>query len=106
VKKDGIVQGWYVCHLRRGGFCRVLQLVATSRGAEPVFDGLVYRARERGASGIYGRLEPQLFSAVSNRRSFIRVHEGRMLAHSHDRQIANAIFTGDALLTRMDGEWW
>ena len=73
---------------------------------ETVFGHLAYRARKRGAAGLYGRLEPGVFGPVSTRRSLLRVHEGRMLAHSRDRGILDAIYSGNSLLTRLDGEWW
>ena len=106
VRQGDRVIGWYVCHLRRGGFCRVLQVAAGPRDSETVFGHLAYRARERGAAGLYGRLEPGVFGPVSNGRSLLRVHEGRMLAHSREQAILDSIYTGDSLLTRLDGEWW
>lgn len=106
VTEEGRVAGWYVCHLRRGGFCRVIQFAATRSGAETVFGQLAYRARLHGAAGIYGRVEPMLFAPLSMRRAVIRVHEGRLLAHARDREIVHSILDGTALLTRMDGEWW
>jgi hypothetical protein len=106
VRQGDRVLGWYVCHLRRGGFCRVLQVAAGPRDAETVFGHLAYRARKRGAAGLYGRLEPGVFGPVSTGRSLLRVHEGRMLAHSRDRGILDAIYSGNSLVTRLDGEWW
>ncbi len=106
IREDGHVAGWYVCHLRRGGFCRILQFAATGRGAETVFGQLAYRARERGAAGLYGRMEPWLFAPVSTSGAHIRIHEGRMLVHSRNREILDTLFTDSAFLTRLDGEWW
>lgn len=106
VRRNGRVQGWYVCHLRRGGLCRLLQLAATDQGADTVFDQLVYRARQLGAAGLYGRLEPRLFAPVSRHRCLIRPGPGRLLVHSGRPEILHAILSGAALLTRLDGEWW
>jgi len=106
VERDGRALGWYVCHLRRGGFCRVLQVAAGEREVDTVFAHLAYRARERGASALYGRIEPGIFGPISTGRSLIRVHEGRLLAHARDRAILDALYSGRALLTRLDGEWW
>jgi hypothetical protein len=106
VRKDGRVQGWFVCQLRKGGFCRLLQLAATDHGADVVFDQLVYRARQRGAAGLYGRMEPHLVGPVSRNRCLLRFSPGRLLVHSREQEIMDAILSGDALLTRLDGEWW
>ena len=75
VSRGGVVDGWYVCQLRIGGFCRVLQFAATARGAEVVFAQLAHRARERGAAGLYGRLEPRLAVPVTARSLAIRPSE-------------------------------
>jgi hypothetical protein len=106
VRRNGQVLGWYVCHLRRGGFCRVLQLAAAERAVDGVVDQLVYRARLHGAAGLYGRLEPRLVAPISRHRCLIRFAQGRLLVHSANEEIVGAILSGNALLTRLDGEWW
>jgi len=100
------VIGWYVTQLRRGGLCRVLQLTARPRSAGAVVDRLVLRANEAGAVGIYGRLEPRLVGPLSERRTLLRFSRGWLLAHGRDDEIVDSILRGEALLTRLDGEWW
>jgi hypothetical protein len=99
-------RGWYVCHLRPGGFCRLLQFAARSDEAEFVYDQLVARARQQGAAGLYGRVEPSILEAISSHRTLIHTHTGRLLVHARNDEIIRAIQSGQALLTRMDGEWW
>jgi hypothetical protein len=43
---------------------------------------------------------------IASHRTFLRSHTGRLLVHARDGEILTAIRSGDALLTRMDGEWW
>jgi Acetyltransferase (GNAT) domain len=99
-------RGWYVCHLRPGGFCRLLQFAARREEAELVYDQLVERARQQGAAALYGRVEPSILEAIASHRTLIRTHPGRLLVHAHDDEIIRAIQSGQALLTRLDGEWW
>ena len=106
VTRDSQVIGWYVSHLKPGGLCRVLQVAAQPREAGAVLDRLVRRADELGAAGIYGRLEPRLVGPLSERRTLLRFSHGRLLAHGSRRVIVDSILRGDALLTRLDGEWW
>jgi len=105
VRTDGRVVGWYVCYLRPGGICRLLQLAASEHSAEIVLGQLFHRAWKRGAAGVHGRLEPRLLAPLVNDFCLIRPG-GRFLVHSRQEAITNAIVGGDALLTRLDGEWW
>ena len=106
VRSRGVVAGWYVCQLQHGGFCRVLQFAAPEKKAGIVLGRLRHGALEHGAAGIYGRLEPRLFGPLSEQRTLLRLGPGRLLVTARDDAIVNAIVRGDALLTRMDGEWW
>jgi hypothetical protein len=105
VRDGDHVSGWYVTQLRRGGLCRVLQLAARPQSFGLVLDELDRRARALGAVGVFGRLEPHLVSPLTQRKALLRFGRGRMLVHGN-RDIADAILRGDALLTRLDGEWW
>jgi hypothetical protein len=106
VSRNGRLLGWYVCHLRRGGFCRVIQVAASDKASAAVLDQLAHEAATNGAAGLYGRIEPHLLGPLSERRCFIRFGGGRMVVHSPDQAIIEAILAGEALLTRLEGEWW
>jgi hypothetical protein len=106
VRSGDVVLGWYVCHLRTAGFCRVLQFAAAPRAGEELFTHLSSRAETLGAAALYGRLEPTLVAPVVGVPSSIRPSDGRLLVHAPDRELATVLAAGDALLTRMDGEWW
>ena len=106
VRSRGVVAGWYVCQLQQGGFCRVLQFAAPEKKAGIVLGRLRHGALEHGAAGIYGRLEPRLVGPLSKQRTLLHLGPGRLLVTARDDAIVNAIVRGDALLTRMDGEWW
>jgi hypothetical protein len=106
VHRGGRPVGWYVCQLRAGLPCRVLQIAAASTETDFVLTQLLHRASARGATGVYGRVEPRLVGPLSVSRSFLRFSEGRMLVSARDPELVNAVVRGDALLTRLDGEWW
>jgi hypothetical protein len=97
--------GWYVYYLRRGGLCDVLQVVAARRGVDRVLDDLFAHARRNGAALLRGRLEPSLVDALARRRCVLR-YNGAALVHSRHPEILRALGAGEALLTRLDGEWW
>ncbi len=99
------VVGWYVYYLRRGGVSDVLQVVATPREVGRVVDDLFGHAKANDAALLRGRLEAPLLEALGSRRCFFRFN-GAALVHAHDPDVVRAIAAGEALLTRMEGEWW
>jgi hypothetical protein len=99
------VVGWYVYYLRRGGVSDVLQVVATPREVGRVVDDLLRHAKANGAALLRGRLEAPLLEALGSRRCVFRFN-GAALVHARDPEVVRAIATGEALLTRMEGEWW
>jgi hypothetical protein len=107
VTRRGRVLGWYVCYLRPSGLCRVLQIAAPKRGIPHVVRHLLARASHLGAIGVVGRLEPNVLSALeAGVGRCLVLPLGRMLVHARDPELLAAILRGDALLTRLDGEWW
>jgi hypothetical protein len=102
---DGRVLGWYVVYVRRGGVSDAVQVAAADGAAGAVLDHLFDETFRRGASAVRGRIEPRLLAALWGRRCVLRDSEDA-LAHSRSPEILAAIRGGQALLTRMEGEWW
>jgi hypothetical protein len=102
---DGRVCGWYVAFVRKGAVCDAIQVAATERVVDVVLDHLFREAAQRGASAVRGRLERRLLPALSVRTRFLR-YTGGALAHSRSPEIMRVVRSSNALLTRMDGEWW
>lgn len=101
----GRVVGWYVYLFLRRGTARVLQLATSNRDAGLVLDHLLRDAWVRDAVAVQGRLEPRLLEPLSRRRCAM-AYRGGSLVHSRDKEIRAVINSGDALLTRLDSEWW
>jgi hypothetical protein len=99
------VLGCYVYYLRRAGVSDVLQVVATPRDVGRVVDDLFAHAKANGAALLRGRLEAPLVEALGSRRCVFRFN-GAALVHARDPEVIRAINAGEALLTRMEGEWW
>jgi len=105
VRSRGRVLGWYVAYLPPGRIGQVMQLATAPRAVEHVLDQLFVDAWSAGAAGLEGRLEQRLFEPLSRRRCLLRYGE-RVLVHSRDRALRDAVAGGGGALTRMDGEWW
>jgi hypothetical protein len=98
--------GSYVYLLRPGEICPVLQVACREEDAGAVLDGLFEDARARGAAAIVGRVEPHLWESLAQNGALFFASDERRLIHSREPELLNAIYSGDALMTRLDGEWW
>lgn len=103
--RDGRLQGWYVAYFPRRGVVEAVQVAAVERAAGHVLDRLFHEARRSGASAVRGRVEPSLLASLGARRCVLR-YTGGSLAHSPRPEILAAVRRGQALLTRLEGEWW
>lgn len=107
VRKGGRAIGWHVCQLQPGGWYRVLQIAAVRREVQTVMEHLFSGAWKRGATAVVGRLESPLVAPLERQAGLVTYAQtGRMLIHARDDAITAAVLSGDALLTRLDGEWW
>ncbi len=105
LRKTGYVEGWYVYYLNIGGTSQVLQLMAAPRAFPAVLTHLFESARREGSAAVAGRLEPQHLHDLS--RAGCQFSAGSaVLAQAADSRLLEPIYTGDAALSRLDGEWW
>jgi hypothetical protein len=102
---DGRVLGWYVAYLQPGGISQVVQIGAKERDVQAVLDHLFHDAQHSGAALLFGQLEPLLFEPLTRRRCLLHPG-GNFLVHSRHPQILDAVLTGQAMISRMDGEGW
>jgi hypothetical protein len=106
VHADGRALGWFLAYVRRGAAAEVLQLAARPGAFERVLlSALAYAWRE-GASALRGRLDARYAQELSRRHCWFRWDGTWTLAHTRDAQIAAALHSGEAFLSRLDGEWW
>jgi hypothetical protein len=104
--RKGKVLGWYLYYLRRGGISRVLQIAGRERDLEAVLDHLFEHAQENGSTALQGRLEPSLVESLSRRHCIFHASGHRVLVHSKIPELLHSIYSGRALLTRLEGDWW
>ena len=101
----GALLGWYLYYLNRGGIGEVLQLGARENSIKDVVDHLSYQAWRRGVVAVSGRLEPRFLQELCS-SSCVYHHRGMwVLVHAHDPDLLQSIHSGDAVLTRLEGEW-
>lgn len=99
--------GWYLYYENSDGIGDVVQIAARNNYVDEVLDHLFYHARQRGLVAVTGQVDPALFPALAKKYCLFH-HDGGswILIHSRDPGLLQAIHSGDAFLTRLDGEWW
>lgn len=100
------IVGWYLYYLKSGGMSRVIQIAASPKSVSHVLDHLFYSAWRQGATAISGRLEPKYLHELSHQYCRFTETCSAFLVQSHSQDILQAVYTGDAFLSRLEGEWW
>jgi hypothetical protein len=103
---DGRVRGWFILYLPPAGTAQVLQVACSERDADDVVDALLHHAFSEGACAVQGRLEGHVKRALSERRCLLHQAGYLALIHAREPDVLHAVQAGQALLTRLEGEWW
>jgi hypothetical protein len=83
----------------------VLQIASREDRQQEVVAHLASDARAQGAIAVVGRLEPGLAEPLANHFTLLFRRKYFMLVHSRFPEILSAIHTGDAFISRLEGEW-
>jgi len=98
------VVGWFLYFLDRGGESNVVQMAASKRSAEAVLQILLADAWSQGSVVVSGRFDPGFVEPLSAQRCALS-HGPWMLVHSKQPDVLDAILSGAAFLSRLEGEW-
>ncbi len=104
-RDDGRVAGWYIYFLAHRGIAQVLQIAAPQGDLGAVLDDLLAHAKRGGAAAVRGRIEPALLAVLPGRRCILSRTEWA-LVHAREPAVLALLGSADALLTRLEGEWW
>jgi hypothetical protein len=99
------ITGWYLYHAKRGGLGEVLQIGAESHSHGQVLDHLFFDARRQGVAALSGRLQPDFMDEFRKKHCLLHHRGYWTLIHSRNPEALEAIYRGDAFLTRLEGEW-
>ena len=99
--------GWYVYHLGPSGAAEVLQIGGKHDALRSVLSHLFHHARQRGAVEVTGPMDARLVGPLSEQHcAFHRPRNTWALIHSRDARIGDAIHSGDAFLSKLEGAPW
>ena len=103
VRRGDAPVGWYAYVRRDGDVSRLLHLAADERVVGAVFADLVADAAAAGSAVISGRAEPHLEQPLRERLAAVGF-AWQPVIRARDPELAAALASGSALLTRLDGE--
>jgi hypothetical protein len=102
----GEVAGWFLYFANPGGVAQVMQLAATERDAPLVMAHLVHDAWQGGATALSGRVDPPLFESLTAAGCAFHRRGPWVLVQSRQPEVVQAVASGDAWITSLDGERW
>ena len=102
---DASINGWFAYCISGNRIGEVLQVAARPPAAGQVLDHLLDDAMQQRAVAVSGRLAPSLVAPLSDRQALFYRGNHWMLVHSARPDLRYAVQRGDALLTRLEGEW-
>lgn len=102
---DGKVAGWYIYYFRQGDLAEVAQIGGPAQSTKDVLDHLFHDAWSRGAIALHGVVDRSRMADFSDKNCFFTCRGGWTVAHSRNPELLGVLNSGDALLSRLDGEW-
>ena len=103
--KQNII-GCYLYYLNTQGVGEVIQITSKRSSIGDVLDHLFYHAWQNGAMALHGRVEPRFIQNFWEKSCFFDRGGDWTLIHSNRPEIEQAILSGNAFLTRLEGDWW
>ena len=97
--------GWFLYCIDHRGLGEVLQIGSKKTSVDEVLDQLFHHAWRNGAVALRGRLEPGLMPELLARPGLSHHRRYWTLIHSRKPELLEAIYRGDAFLSRLEGEW-
>jgi hypothetical protein len=102
----GAVAGWYMYYPNPGEIGQVLQLCAMQGKLDSVMAHLFEDARVRGSVGLIGRGDANALSIYTAHNCLFFQRSMYTQVNTRRQDVLQALHTGKAFLTRLEGEWW
>lgn len=102
----GLVVGWFLYFVNRGGVGEVVQLAARPGDQGRLLAPLVAHARSVGVVALAGRMEPEAVHSLMGHGVRLDRDGPWFLTHARDPRLLLAMLSGEGFLSRLEGEWW
>jgi hypothetical protein len=102
---SGKVVGWYIYYHKAGAIGEVVQLGGARQFTKDILEHLFHDAWSHGAVALHGVVDRRLMDDFSDAHCFFTCRGGWMVAHSRKPDLLALLDSGDAFISRLDGEW-
>jgi hypothetical protein len=102
---SGKVVGWYIYYVNPRAVGEVVQVGGNPKCTMDVLDHLFCDAWEQGMTGLHGVVDRRRVPDFSDKGCFFTCRGGWTLARSDKPELLKLLDYGDALFSRLDGEW-
>lgn len=98
--------GWFIYFAQKGGVCEVIQAVSLPGKESELFDSVTWHAFSMGGVELSGRLMPRQLKTPFTTKSISLPARMWTLMRSNDIELKHAIQSGNAFMTRLEGDLW
>ncbi len=98
--------GWYMYYPNSGKAGQVLQCVGKPALISNVLGHLFDDALQHGSVALIGRFDPRIAKELSGMLCMIVQRGSYVQAISKNPDVLEALYSGSAFFTRLEGEWW
>ena len=99
------IVGWYIYYLKAGAVGEVVQIGGARQFTRDILDHLFYDGWGHGLVGLHGVVGGRLVDDFAEKNCLFACRGGWMVAHSRRPELLELLSSGDAFLSRLDGEW-
>jgi hypothetical protein len=103
--KDRLL-GWYLYYARRHQTAQVLQVVARHDSVRRVLNSLFLHLFDAGCIAATGMLDPRYLREFHEQKCIIFLRDMYTMAHTRDKELLQQLLSGQAFISRLEGEWW
>lgn len=98
--------GWFIYYAEKKGICEVIQAVSIPGKETELFEYLTWHAFSKGGVELSGRLMPsQLKTAFTTKAASVPARMWTLMK-SDDMELKHIIQSGNAFMTRLEGDLW
>lgn len=104
--ESGETVGWHLYYPSEDGAAEVVQVASLPSRRDQVLRHLFGHARERGAIALRGRVNARMLDSYVRNHCLFYYEGPWTMMSSDDPEVRAAVHSGDAWLSRLEGEWW